>query len=96
MIAALARGARSFGRFWWQFLVGDSPDLLVATAAIVGLAFALRHQRALAVVTLPLLVAAALTASAWRGRRRTGPSADPTAGEPRRSPGSGQAPQVGS
>ena len=73
MSGALARWSRAFGRFWWEFLVGDTPELFVATLAIVGLAVALRHDRAAAVVALPATVIAVLAVSAWRGRRRPAP-----------------------
>lgn len=70
----VTRAARSFGHFWWDFLVGDTPELFVVMLVLVGIAFALRHQRAAAVVLLPLLAAAAVVASAWRGRTRRAPS----------------------
>ena len=63
-------GLRAFGRFWWEFLVGDTPELFVATLVIVGVAFGLRSHRAVAVVVLPVLAIAMLTASAYRGRKR--------------------------
>jgi hypothetical protein len=67
----LARWVKAFGHFWWDFLVGDTPELFVAMLVLVGIAFALRHDRVAAVVTLPLLAIVALLASAWRGRVRT-------------------------
>jgi hypothetical protein len=33
---SLRRGMQAFGRFWWDFLVGDTPELLVG--AVVGVA----------------------------------------------------------
>ena len=36
MTALLARGVRAFGRFWWDFLIGDTPELALATGVIVG------------------------------------------------------------
>lgn len=76
----LARGVRAFGHFWWDFLVGDTPELFVAMLVLVGIAFALRHDRTAAIVLLPLLAAGALVASAWRGRVRAARSkgSDPT------------------
>lgn len=71
MTSALARGLKAFGRFWWGFLVGDTPEFFVAMLVLVGLAVALRHDRDAAVVLLPLLTAAVLLGSAWRGRVRT-------------------------
>ena len=70
MTRLLARAARAFGRFWWDLAVGDTPELFVATLAVVGASYALRHERVAAVISLPVLVALILGASAWRGRRR--------------------------
>jgi asparagine N-glycosylation enzyme membrane subunit Stt3 len=69
-MAAAVRGIKAFGHFWWDFLVGDTPELFVAVIVLVGLAFALRRDRTADVVVLPLLAIAALAASAWRGRAR--------------------------
>ncbi len=70
MIGTIARWSRAFAHFWWDFLVGDTPELFAAVLALVGLAFALRDDRVAAVVALPLLAVAALVSSAWRGRVR--------------------------
>jgi glucose dehydrogenase len=67
---AIGRALRAFGRFWWDFLIGDSPEIFVATLVIVGLAFALRHEHAAAVLLLPALTVCVLVGSALRGRRR--------------------------
>lgn len=62
--------------FWWDFLVGDTPELFVAVLLIVGvvsLVSVLGHFNAMAVVLLPTLSVLALGASvarAWRGARR--------------------------
>ena len=71
MSTTLARWLKAFGHFWWDFLVGDTPELFVAMLVLVGLAFALRHDRVAAVVLLPVLAIVALLGSAWRGRTRT-------------------------
>jgi hypothetical protein len=68
--SAVSRFAVAFGRFWWEFLVGDTPEVFVATLALVGLALALRHDRTVAIVLLPLLVVSVLGTSVYRGRRR--------------------------
>lgn len=70
MTEALAKAARAFGHFWWDFLVGDTPELFVAMLVLVGVAFALRHDRVADIVLLPVLAILALVASAWRGRKR--------------------------
>ena len=70
MKAAIARATRAFGHFWWDFLVGDTPELFLATVVIVGTALLLRHQRAVAIVLLPLMAVVFLVGSAYRGRSR--------------------------
>jgi hypothetical protein len=61
---------RAFGRFWRSFLVGDTPELTVAVAVVVGLAFAVADDRPLGVVLLPVVTALFLFFSVFRGRRR--------------------------
>jgi hypothetical protein len=65
------RWLKAFGRFWWDFLVGDTPELFVATLLILGITAVLAKtvSPTLAWVTMPVLVTAALVASVWRGRR---------------------------
>jgi hypothetical protein len=70
MIDAVARAVTAFGRFWWDFLIGDTPELFVATLVVIGVAFGLRHHRWAAVAVVPLLAVAFLLASTYRGRRR--------------------------
>jgi len=69
-VSALARAVRAFGLFWWDFLVGDTPELALATGAIVGLAFLLAGQRWVGAIVLPSVAAAFLFVSTYRGRRR--------------------------
>ena len=59
----ITRGLRSFGQFWWEFLIGDAPELFGATVVIVILALLLRHHRDVAYVVLPLTTIALLVAS---------------------------------
>jgi hypothetical protein len=66
----LMRYLSAFGRFWWEFLVGDTPELFVATLALVGLALALHRVAAAAVPVLIVAAVACVSVSAWRGRRR--------------------------
>jgi hypothetical protein len=82
---AVRKGLRAFGRFWWDFLVGDTPELFVATVVLVGVAFGLRSDHVAAVVTLPLLAIAMLVASTYRGRRRA-PARGGAGGDPGRAP----------
>jgi hypothetical protein len=68
--AAIGRALRAFGHFWWDFLVGDTPELALATGIIVGVAFLLDGSRWVGAILLPLVAAAFLLLSTLRGRRR--------------------------
>ena len=83
MTVAVTRWARAFGRFWLDFLFGDSPVLFPGTLVIVGVAFALRHDRLAAVVTVPLLVIGLIVGTAYLGRRK--PTEPETPAEARQS-----------
>jgi hypothetical protein len=69
-VRTVGRGLRAFAHFWWDFFVGDTPELALATGAIVGLAFLLAGERWVGAVLLPLFAAGFLFASTYRGRRR--------------------------
>ena len=59
----LVRIVKGFLMFWWDFLVGDTPELFVATLVIIGvtvLASKVLHVASVATVLLPVLVIAAL------------------------------------
>jgi hypothetical protein len=65
------RWLQSFGRFWWNFLVGDTPELFVAvviTVAVTAL-LAKNVSTTAAWVTMPVMVVTALVLSVLRGRR---------------------------
>ena len=58
--------------FWWDFLVGDTPEITVVVLLILGvvaLASEVGHLNVLAYVALPVLAIAALTISVARARR---------------------------
>ncbi|HXZ83422.1 MAG TPA: hypothetical protein VED84_06740 [Acidimicrobiales bacterium] len=65
------RLAVGFGRFWWDFLIGETPELFVGTLLIVGAAFLLRHDRAAGLTAVMLLVVVFLVASTYRGRDKS-------------------------
>ena len=68
----LSRVAKAFGMFWWDFLVGDTPEITVVVLLILGvvaLASEVGHLNVLAYVALPVLAIAALTISVARARR---------------------------
>jgi len=60
---------RSFGQFWWDFVVGDDWRLAAGVVAGLGLTALLVEAGIAAWWLLPLLVAATL---AWSLRRATG------------------------
>ena len=66
------RLAVGFGRFWWDFLIGDTPELFLGVVAVVSFIALLcvdHRLRTLAAVILPFLVAAVLGASVWKASR---------------------------
>ena len=69
----MRRGAAAFGRFWWDFLVGETPELLVGSVVAVGTAALLVHNgvtRAVVVGALPVLVVGILALSDLPGPAR--------------------------
>ncbi|MGH9064962.1 MAG: hypothetical protein ACRD0L_13510 [Acidimicrobiales bacterium] len=59
----------AFGRFWWEFLIGDTPELFVGMLIVLGIAAGLATLgRVAAVVVVPLAVIALLLGSVARGR----------------------------
>ncbi|MHB1252205.1 MAG: hypothetical protein ACYC0I_08770 [Acidimicrobiales bacterium] len=63
---------KGFGMFWWDFLVGDTPELFAAAIVIIGVVALSRivlQENALAVALLPLLAVVALTISVRRAQR---------------------------
>ena len=67
---AVKRGLVAIGKFWWEFLVGDTPELLVATLVVIGAALALRHHHTVGIIVVPLITAVSLAVSIYRGRDR--------------------------
>jgi hypothetical protein len=68
----LTRLVKGFGRFWWDFLVGDTPELFVAALVIIGATALLSeagHFNDVAIVVLPVLAVLALAASLARAVR---------------------------
>jgi len=66
------RWLAAFGRFWWEFLIGDTPELFVGVVAVLGVlaVICLRPGlRTAAAFLAPMLVAGVLTTSVWRAVR---------------------------
>jgi hypothetical protein len=60
----------SFGRFWWEFLVGENPDGFIGALLVIGASLLLRHDRPVAIAVVPVLALVILIASTYRGRKR--------------------------
>jgi flagellar biosynthesis protein FliQ len=66
------RVVKGFAMFWWDFLVGDTPELFVATLVVVALVALCRivwQVNNLALVALPALCVLTLGISLNRARR---------------------------
>jgi hypothetical protein len=63
----------AFGRFWWEFLIGDTPELFVGAVAVIGVVALLSLKadlRTFAAMAAPVLVSGVLTASVYRAARK--------------------------
>jgi len=68
----LVRWLKGFGAFWWDFLVGDTPELLVGALVAIGAVALLvkaSDLNAAAVAGFPVLVVFLLAASVFWARR---------------------------
>jgi hypothetical protein len=66
------RVVKAFAGFWWDFLIGDTPELFVGVLVIVGIVLALVKAvslNSLATVALPGLVVVLLAGSVLQARR---------------------------
>jgi hypothetical protein len=57
-----------FGRFWYDFIVGDDWTIAVAVVVLLAVTAAIAHTGAVAWPILPIGVVAILGASLWRAR----------------------------
>jgi hypothetical protein len=64
------RYLRSFGRFWWDFIVGDDWVVAAGVAVALGLTWLLTHEGVNAWWLLPAAVAALLADSLRRAAER--------------------------
>jgi hypothetical protein len=59
----------AFGRFWWNFVIGDDWRVAAGVAVAIAAVAALQHADVAAWWLLPLAVAALLYASVRRAAR---------------------------
>ena len=63
------RKLRTFGNFWYDFIVGDDWRIALGVTVAIAVAFAVAHQGADLWWLLPIAVAALLAASVNRATR---------------------------
>jgi hypothetical protein len=66
------RWLTAFGRFWWEFLIGDTPELFVGALVVVGVvALVCLHPglRTVAACLAPVLISLVLVASVVKAAR---------------------------
>ena len=66
------KAIRSFGLFWWNFVVGDDPRVAAGLAVALGLTWLLADAGIAAWWVLPLAVAVILAESVWREAGKSG------------------------
>ena len=64
------RYLRSFGLFWWNFIVGDDWRVAAGLAVALGLTYLLTHEGVNAWWLLPVAIVLLLAGSLWRETRR--------------------------
>ena len=72
MTAGVGRYLRAFGAFWYDFLIGDRPELFVGSIAVLAatwLGVQAGLEPGLAGPILTLLVVCLAVASLWRASR---------------------------
>jgi hypothetical protein len=60
------RWLSQFGRFWYDFIVGDDWTIAVAVVGVVAVTSAVAHSGHVAWPILPIGVSLVLSASVWR------------------------------
>ncbi len=70
-MSAASRALRAFGMFWFNFLIGDTPEIFVGVLVIIGGALLLRHDAGAGFAYMIGLVVLVLGASVYRGRRQS-------------------------
>jgi len=60
---------KSFGLFWKDFLVGDSPELALGVIIILGIAYLLHNSGVLGAISIIVLVLVLMMITIWRKTR---------------------------
>lgn len=70
-MAAIGRALRSFGRFWWDFIVGEDVSIAIAVVVGLGAVAGLHAAKVPAWWSLPLVWAVVVAWSVSRVTKRT-------------------------
>jgi UDP:flavonoid glycosyltransferase YjiC (YdhE family) len=70
-VSLIAKWLRIFWDFWWDFLVGDTPELFLTTVVIVVVAILMRPHSRVDIGILPVLAVGSLIASTYRGVKKS-------------------------
>jgi len=65
--STVRRVIEAFGRFWWEFFIGDTPEIFLGTLLVLGAALAWRHQRLVAIPLVLLLTLVTFAGSTFHG-----------------------------
>lgn len=66
----MTRRVRAFGYFWWDFLLGDAPELAAGALVILLIAWGAKSLGVGDAILVPVGVGAVLTGSTIRGRAK--------------------------
>lgn len=64
------RAIKAFFMFWWEFLVGDTPEIFVGTVVVLLAVFVFPKGIVPKAVIMVLLVVATIAVSVWVELRR--------------------------
>lgn len=59
----MKRASIAFVRFWWEFLIGDTPELFCGVLLLAGMTWLLRHEPVAASIALPVGLVGLIAAS---------------------------------
>ncbi len=64
----MSRYLKGFGRFWWDFFIGDTPEIAVGVLLIVLMVSVLAKFELVATIAMPASVVGLLLVSLQRGK----------------------------
>lgn len=61
----------AFGRFWWDFLIGETPELFIGTVVSLAIIWLISKESQISVVILPLAVMVTVAISVIIAKTKT-------------------------